>query len=82
MSYGIVFERIREEGIAPQLWYAHVPSLGLTTHGEGIEGARAAALDLLALWVAEKRANNEDIPKPAEYFFSTVEIPENAIQGA
>jgi predicted RNase H-like HicB family nuclease len=66
MSYGIVFERIREEGVSEKLWYAHVPSLGLTTHGEGIEGVRAAALDLLALWVAEKRAHNEEVPGRAE----------------
>ena len=36
----------------PGYYYAHVPSLGLTTHGLGMEAAR----DLLALWIEEKRA--------------------------
>jgi hypothetical protein len=30
--------------------------LSLTTHGLGIEGARASATDLLKLWLSEKRA--------------------------
>ena len=42
-------------GFAPGYYYAHVPSLGLTTHGLGVEGARQAAADLLRLWIAEKR---------------------------
>lgn len=56
MTYGILFEKI-ENGDLPQgFYYAHVPALGLTTHGEGIEGARAAAEDLTKLWLSEKKA--------------------------
>jgi len=58
----------------PGFYYAHVPSLGLTTHGEGVEGALAAARDLLHLWVDEKRAAGEN-PTPArESLLATVEV--------
>jgi predicted RNase H-like HicB family nuclease len=82
MNYGILFERINEPGIPLDHWYAHVPSLGLTTHGAGIEGARQAAHDLLSVWIAEKRANGEFVPQPAEFLFSTLELSEDAIQSA
>ena len=52
-------------------YYAHVPALGLTTHGEGIEGARAAAEDLVKLWLSEKKAAGETVDLPSEIFFST-----------
>lgn len=35
---------------------AHIPTLNLTTHGQGIEGALAAAQELAEAWVAEKQA--------------------------
>ncbi|MDP2208575.1 MAG: hypothetical protein Q8K98_07350 [Bacteroidota bacterium] len=36
-------------------YYAHLPTLDLTTHGFGIEGAKQAALDLIKLWIDEKK---------------------------
>jgi len=54
----------------------------LTTHGQGIEGARAAAEDLINLWLAEKKAAGETIKLPSEFFFSTVDISESALQSA
>jgi predicted RNase H-like HicB family nuclease len=59
MNFGILFERIMEKDFPTGHFYAHVPSLGLTTHGLGIEGARAVAADLVKLWLAEKKANGE-----------------------
>jgi predicted RNase H-like HicB family nuclease len=56
--------------------------LGLTTHGLGIDGARQAALDLVQLWVAEKRANGESVPQPAESFYSVLEVSDDALQCA
>ena len=82
MQYGVLFERIEESGFPPGYYYAHVPSLGLTTHGLGVDGARAAALDLLDLWLTEKKANGESCPSPSEVLFSTLEIPDHALQGA
>jgi predicted RNase H-like HicB family nuclease len=63
-------------------YYAHIPSLGLTTHGLGVEGARSAARDLVRQWIAEKRANQESVPAPTELFFSTLEVSEDALQSA
>ncbi len=81
MNYGILFERIEEQDFPRGQYYAHIPSLGLTTHGLGIEGAREAARDLLQEWIAEKRANHESVPTPGEMFFSTLEVPD-ALQSA
>ena len=80
MIYGILFEQIVGEDFPPGYYYAHVPSLGLTTHGRGVEGSRQSALDLLRLWMAKKRANNEPIPSSGELFFSTLDISEDALQ--
>lgn len=82
MTYGVVFEKIREAGISLDSYYAHIPALGLTTHGQGIEGARSAARDLLTAWLAEKREAGEQVAAPSEILFSTVEIPEDALQSA
>jgi hypothetical protein len=50
MNFGILFEKITDKDFPAGYFYAHVPSLGLTTHGLGIEGARTAAADLVQLW--------------------------------
>ncbi|MDP3071209.1 MAG: type II toxin-antitoxin system HicB family antitoxin [Opitutaceae bacterium] len=82
MTYGIVFEKIAAGELPPGYYYAHIPVLGLTTHGSGVEGARAAARDLIQLWLEEKRANGEPIAASPEFFFSTVDVPSDALQGA
>ena len=82
MNYGILFERIADKEFPPGYYYAHIPSLGLTTHGLGVEGARDAARDLAQQWIAEKRANHEPVPAPGDILFSTLELSEDALQGA
>jgi predicted RNase H-like HicB family nuclease len=82
MNFGVVFEKVQEAGFPAGYYYAHIPSLSLTTHGLGIEGARQAAADLLKLWVAEKRANGETVAAPTESLFSTLELPDDALQSA
>lgn len=82
MRFSVVFERVEDPGFPAGYYYAHVPSLGLTTHGPGVEGARQAAVDLLQLWLAEKRSSGENIPGSSEALFGTLEIPEDALQGA
>ena len=82
MNYGILFERIDEKDFPAGHYYAHVPALGLTTHGLGIEGAREAARDLARQWIAEKRVHHEAVSAPAAFFFSTLGIPDDAVQGA
>ena len=82
MRFSVVFERVQDAGFPASYYYAHVPSLGLTTHGPGIEGARQAAADLLRLWLAEKHANGEAVVASSETLFGTLEIPEDALQSA
>ena len=82
MNFGVLFEKIRDPDFPPGYFYAHVPTLGLTTHGLGVEGARAAALDLLRLWLAEKKSNGETVPASPEILYSTLDLPEDALQGA
>jgi predicted RNase H-like HicB family nuclease len=74
--YSILFEEITDPGFPEGWYYAIVPTLSLTTHGKGLEGARAAVLDLLQLWFAEKQANGEEIPREPAVFFTQVEIPD------
>jgi predicted RNase H-like HicB family nuclease len=73
MSYLVIFEQIIDGSMPPGYYYAHIPAVGLTTHGMGIEGARRAAEDLVQLWIAEKTANNEKIQNP-EILVSTLEL--------
>ena len=61
MLYSILYERVNDPSLPEGYYYAHIPVLDLTTHGKGIDGAKAAALDLLQLWIDEKRANGEVI---------------------
>lgn len=80
MNFGVLFEKVTDQEFPSGYYYAHVPSLGLTTHGLGIDGARQAAADLLRLWIAEKRANGEKVSASAETLFSTLEVPDDALQ--
>jgi predicted RNase H-like HicB family nuclease len=82
MNFGVLFEKVTDNDFPSGYFYAHVPSLGLTTHGLGIEGARAAAADLVKLWLAEKKANHEALPAASEILFSTLDVPDDALQGA
>jgi predicted RNase H-like HicB family nuclease len=74
MTYSIIYEKITDSNFPPGYFYAHIPSLELTTHGLGIEGAEQAAKDLLKLWLEEKRANGEIIKVEAETFYSKISI--------
>jgi len=82
MNFGILFEKVTDKDFPPGYFYAHIPSLGLTTHGLGLDGARQAALDLAGIWIAEKKAQGEPLPKSSEIFFSTLEVPDDALQSA
>jgi len=74
MRSSVLVEPVEESERLPGFYYAHVPSLGITTHGSGVEGALDAARDLIRLWVDEKRAAGET-PVPArESLLATVEV--------
>ena len=74
MTFTIIYEKIKEDSFPGDYYYAHIPALDLTTHGKGIDGAKNAAMELLKLWIEEKRANNEIIPEEKESFYSKIEI--------
>ena len=38
MNYAILLERIEDHSFPEGYFYAHIPSLGLTTHGLGVDG--------------------------------------------
>lgn len=61
MRYSVLLEPIQEPGFAGW-YYAHIPTLDLTTHGQDIEEALTAAQELVEVWIAEKRVNGESIP--------------------
>ena len=69
-----MLERVPEEEGLPGYYYAHVPSLGLTTHGQGMEGALEAARDLVTLWNEEKRAHGEPVNAASDAILATVEV--------
>ena len=77
--YSILFQEIVETGFPKGWYYAHIPALNLTTHGEGLEGARAAAYDLVKLWMEEKRSQGEEIPVESTVFFSQIDVPDAAL---
>jgi predicted RNase H-like HicB family nuclease len=74
MTYSIIFEKVTDTNFPAGYYYAHGPALDLTTHGLGIEGARVAAMDLLKLWIEEKRSQGEDIPRESEILFSKIDV--------
>ena len=62
MKYSVMPNVIDEPGFEGY-YYAHIPTLDLTTHGKGIDGALAAAKELAEVWIAEKRIRGESIPQ-------------------
>lgn len=78
MRYTVILEPTNETD-QPGWYYAHIPALDLTTHGLGLEGAMAAARDLVTGWVAELRKNGQPVPVETQGFVSHIEIPDDAI---
>lgn len=76
MQYTVFYHRIDEPGIAEGMYYAHIPTLDLVTHGKGIEGACEAAQDLIELWITEKKANGELVPVEDEVLTEQITIPD------
>ena len=74
MKYTIIYERITEPGFEEGYYYAHIPTLDLTTHGFGIDGAKESARDLVKLWLEEKKSAGENIRIENESLISILEI--------
>ena len=70
MRYSVLLEAINEPDFEGY-YYAHIPTLDLTTHGEGVEGALAAAQELVEAWIGEKQAHGESVPVERKSFTSS-----------
>jgi predicted RNase H-like HicB family nuclease len=81
MRYSVVLTRIvGEPGL--EGWYnAQVPALELTTQGESIEAALAAARELSQVWIQERVARGEPVPSEPGTFFTEIDVPD-ALQAA
>lgn len=75
MRYAVLIEPIQEPGFEG-FYYAHIPSLDLTTQGKGVEAALAAARELAGAWIAEKRARGEALPPDTAALIAHIEIPD------
>ena len=79
MRYSVLLEPINEPEFQGY-YYAHIPTLDLTTHGQGIEGAIAAAQELIEVWVEEKRSRGESVPVERNSLVTQVEIPDAVLR--
>jgi len=73
VRYSVLIEAVTETGFEGY-YYAHVPSLDLTTHGQGIEGTLQAAQELVEAWVAEKQAHGETVPLERHSVVAHIEV--------
>ena len=80
VRYSVLLEAIAEPGFEGY-YYAHIPTLGLTTQGLGIEGALAAAQELAGVWLAEKLAHGETVPPENTALFAQIDVSD-AVHGA
>ena len=74
MKYAVLVEKVTGADEPDGLYYAAVPSLGLVTHGAGIESAMAAARDLVSLWLEELRESGEPVPEGGEALLGSIEV--------
>jgi predicted RNase H-like HicB family nuclease len=81
MRYTVVLEPTNEPE-NPGWYYAHIPTLDLTTHGLGLEGAMDAARDLVTGWIAELKRDGKEMPLETQGFVSQIEISDDAIHAA
>ena len=79
MRYSVLLEPINEPEFEGY-YYAHIPTLDLTTHGKGIEGAIAAAQELIEAWVEEKRSRGEKVPVESKSLIAHVDIPDAVLR--
>lgn len=73
MRYSVFLEPLTEAEFQGY-YYAHIPTLDLTTHGQGLEGALAAAQELVEAWIAEKHAHGENIPVESMSLIAQIEV--------
>ena len=75
MRYSVFLDPVTEPEFLGY-YYAHIPSLDLTTHGQGVEGALQAAQELVEVWIAEKRAHGETVPVEERAVIRHIDVPD------
>jgi predicted RNase H-like HicB family nuclease len=78
MTYSVLYEKIHEPTFEGE-YYAYIPAFDLMTQGMGIDGARAAAEDLLSAWIRSKIEDGEDIPPSDDAVFDKIVIPNSLV---
>jgi len=73
VRYSVFLEPVDEPDFEGY-YYAHIPTLDLTTHGSGVDGALSAAQELVEAWVTEKRAHGETVPTEAKSLIARIEV--------
>ena len=79
MRYSVLLEPVNEPEFEGY-YYAHIATLDLTTHGKGIEGALAAAQELIEAWVEEKRFRGEKVPVETKSLIAHIDIPDAVLR--
>jgi predicted RNase H-like HicB family nuclease len=75
MHYSVFLEPINEPDFSGH-YYARIPTLDLTTHGQGLEGALAAAQELVESWIAEKKTHGDFVPVESRSLITRIEVPD------
>ncbi|MGH7256567.1 MAG: type II toxin-antitoxin system HicB family antitoxin [Nitrospirales bacterium] len=75
MRYSVFLDPIHQPDFEGY-YYAHVPTLDLTTHGKGVEGALSAAQELVEGWIAEKQVHGEEVPEESRALIAQIEVPD------
>jgi len=73
MRYTVFLQPVHQPGFEG-LYYAYLPTLDLTTHGHGVEGALAAGHDLADLWITERTKHREPVTREGRAFIAEVEL--------
>ena len=73
MRYSVLMQPVNEPEFEGY-YDAHIPSLDLTTHGLGIEGALKAAQELVEAWLTEKRTHGETVPAERNPVIAQIEV--------
>jgi predicted RNase H-like HicB family nuclease len=79
VRYSVFLEPVDEPGFEGY-YYAHIPTLDLTTHGVGVEGALKAIQELAEAWIAEKRTHGDPVPVERHAMMAHIDVPDAVLR--
>ena len=75
MRYTVIIEPITDTpGMKPGWFYARIPAFDLVTQGEGVDQARAAAQELVELWIEGLREDGKPVPEETDLIVTSVNV--------